>query len=173
MAIAISLVPPLAVVGLTLESSQPGQALGALLLFATNVAAIVATGTAVLLAYRVRATAQATGRPVGRLGPATLAAVVGFVLLVTVPLGIGSASALVQNNAVAGIRPVAERWAAAGRWQIVGVTGTEDGIRIDAVGPLPPVDVEALRRDLDRAGFTDVPVRVSLVVGGIHDLPAD
>ncbi len=37
VAIAISLVPPLAVVGLTLESGAPDQALGALLLFATNV----------------------------------------------------------------------------------------------------------------------------------------
>src|SRR5690606_35624052 len=37
VAIAISLVPPQAVVGLTLESGAPGQAAGALLLFATNV----------------------------------------------------------------------------------------------------------------------------------------
>ena len=36
VAIAISLVPPLAVVGLTLESGSPSQASGALLLFATN-----------------------------------------------------------------------------------------------------------------------------------------
>ncbi|MDQ1246226.1 MAG: hypothetical protein QG597_594, partial [Actinomycetota bacterium] len=37
VAIAISLVPPLAVVGLTLESGSPAEASGALLLFATNV----------------------------------------------------------------------------------------------------------------------------------------
>src|SRR5215467_4854153 len=42
VAIAISLVPPLVVVGLTLQSGQPGQCLGALLLFATNVVAILA-----------------------------------------------------------------------------------------------------------------------------------
>jgi uncharacterized hydrophobic protein (TIGR00271 family) len=41
VAIAISLVPPLAVVGLTLESGAPRQSLGALLLFVTNVAAIL------------------------------------------------------------------------------------------------------------------------------------
>ena len=44
VAIAISLVPPLAVVGLTLESGAPRQSLGAFLLFATNVAAILASG---------------------------------------------------------------------------------------------------------------------------------
>src|SRR5690606_38976036 len=67
VAIAISLVPPLAVVGLTLESGAPGQAAGALLLFATNVTAIIATGTVVLIGYRVRAAAIAAGRPVGQL----------------------------------------------------------------------------------------------------------
>jgi uncharacterized hydrophobic protein (TIGR00271 family) len=172
VAIAISLVPPLAVVGLTLESGEPRQALGALLLFATNVAAIVATGTLLLLAYRVRAVAEAAGRPVGRLGKATIAVIVGFLVLVTVPLGIGSVRAVDQNNTVAGIRPVAERWAAPSGWQVVGVSATQDGILIDAVGPPPSVDVESLRGDLDAAGFADVPVRVSLVVGGFRDLPA-
>jgi uncharacterized hydrophobic protein (TIGR00271 family) len=170
VAIAISLVPPLAVVGLTLESGEPQQALGALLLFATNVASIIATGTLLLLAYRIRAVAEAAGHPVGRLGPRSLATVIGFVVLVAVPLGIGSVRAVIQNNTVAGIRPVAERWASANSWQIVGVTSTEHGIRIDAVGPPPAVDVESLRRELDGAGFADVPVRVSLVVGGIRDL---
>lgn len=53
VAIAISLVPPLAVVGLTLSSGAVAQALGALLLFTTNVTAILATGTAVMAVYGV------------------------------------------------------------------------------------------------------------------------
>ena len=53
VAIAISLVPPLAVVGLTLESGAPDQALGAFLLFASNVSAILATGLLVMAIYRV------------------------------------------------------------------------------------------------------------------------
>ena len=57
VAIAISLVPPLAVVGLTLESGAPEQALGALLLFLTNFGAILLTGLIVMAIYRVRATA--------------------------------------------------------------------------------------------------------------------
>jgi uncharacterized hydrophobic protein (TIGR00271 family) len=172
VAIAISLVPPLAVVGLTLEAGAPLQALGALLLFGTNVAAIIATGMLVLLGYRLRAIAVSAGRPVGRLGPRSIITVLALVVLVAIPLGIGSVHAFDQDNAVAGIRPVAERWAEAGAWQIVEVTGTENGIRIDAVGPPPAPDIQALRRDLDAAGFADIPVRVSLVVGGIHDLGA-
>jgi len=69
VAIAISLVPPLAVAGLTLQSGAPGQCLGALLLFATNVAAILASGIVVMALYRVSrasgpAPAAASGRPV-------------------------------------------------------------------------------------------------------------
>lgn len=170
MAIAISLVPPLAVVGLTLESGQPWQALGALLLFGTNVAAIIAAGTLLLLAYRIRAVAVSAGHPVGRLGPRSLMIVIGFVVVLAVPLAIGSARVLVQTNTVAGIRPVAERWAAENRWRVVGVTSTQDGVLIDALGPPPVLDAQSLRSDLDAAGFADVPVRVSLVVGGVADL---
>ncbi|MEZ5143183.1 MAG: DUF389 domain-containing protein [Acidimicrobiales bacterium] len=54
VAIAISLVPPLAVVGLTLESGAGDQALGALLLFLTNVCAILGTGLVVMAVYRGR-----------------------------------------------------------------------------------------------------------------------
>jgi len=42
VAIAISLVPPLAVVGISLEAGAPSDAAGALLLFGTNVLAILA-----------------------------------------------------------------------------------------------------------------------------------
>ena len=53
VAIAISLVPPLAVVGLTLESGAHEQALGALLMFVSNVSAILVTGLLVMVLYRV------------------------------------------------------------------------------------------------------------------------
>ena len=53
VAIAISLVPPLTVVGLTLEAGATDEALGALLLFTANVTAILAMGAAVMAIYRV------------------------------------------------------------------------------------------------------------------------
>jgi hypothetical protein len=43
----------LAVVGLTLAAGAVGRSLGALLLFVTNVTAILATGTVVMAVYRV------------------------------------------------------------------------------------------------------------------------
>ncbi len=78
VAIAISLVPPLSVVGLTLQDGKTTEALGALLLFLTNVAAIVFTATLVLLLYRVRDTALVTGHAGGQLRGWSLAAVVSM-----------------------------------------------------------------------------------------------
>ena len=172
VAIAISLVPPLAVVGLTLESGEPGQALGALLLFASNVAAIVATGTGLLLVYRVRAAAEAAGRPVGRLGKGTMAVVAAFVVLVAVPLGVGSYRVYTQSTTIAGVRPVADQWASTQSWRVVSISGTASAVQIDAIGPTPGPDVALLRRELDQAGYADVAVQVSLVLGGTQELPA-
>ena len=69
VAIAISLVPPLAVVGLALESDAPHQALGAFLLFATNVAAILSSGIVVMGFYHVsRVRGEATRRGARQVG---------------------------------------------------------------------------------------------------------
>jgi uncharacterized hydrophobic protein (TIGR00271 family) len=172
VAIAISLVPPLAVVGLTLESGEPGQALGALLLFGSNVAAIVATGTGLLLFYRVRAAAEAAGRPVGSLGRTTMVVVAGFVVLVAVPLGVGSYRVFTSSTTIAGVRPVAVQWAGTQSWRVVSVTGNADAVQVDVIGPAPGPDVAVLRRELDDAGYADVAVQVSLAVGGTQELPA-
>lgn len=85
VAIAISLVPPLAVTGLLVNVHRYHDAGRSALLFATNVAAIVATGTIVFLAYRVRTAAEAAGIAVGRLRGPTLAAVAVLVVLVAGP----------------------------------------------------------------------------------------
>jgi uncharacterized hydrophobic protein (TIGR00271 family) len=59
--IAISLVPPLAVVGLTLESGTPRQSPAAFVLFVTNVAAILASGIVVMAFHRVHRVFGAAG----------------------------------------------------------------------------------------------------------------
>lgn len=171
VAIAISLVPPLAVVGLTLESGAPEQAAGALLLFATNVSAIIATGTVVLLAFRVRAAALAAGWPVGTLRARTVALVGASVVVVAVPLGLGSYQVLRDQTVVTTAQPVADAWARERSWQVVDVT-VQQGVLQVVAGGLPPVaDARALRAALDGAGLADVPARFSAVLGATYDLP--
>ncbi len=111
VAIAISLVPPLAVVGLTLESGAGSQALGALLLFGTNVAAIIVTGICVLLVVRFREAARSSGGEVGHLTGRSLTVVIAALVLVAVPLTLGSVHVVDQQRTISKAQPVAEEWA--------------------------------------------------------------
>lgn len=172
VAIAISLVPPLAVVGLLLEAGRYTEATGALLLFGTNVTAIIATGTVVLLLYRVRDVAQASGAEIGELSGRTLAVVAGLVVLVAVPLSLGTARVVSDRLAEAEATPIATEWAQARNWQVASVQVRDGTIRLIAFGPPPEVDPETLRAELDAAGI-DLDLVVNLVVGGQRRLPAD
>jgi uncharacterized hydrophobic protein (TIGR00271 family) len=171
VAIAISLVPPLSVVGLTLESGALGEAFGALVLFGTNVAAIIATGTIVLLAFRVRDVAAATGRPVGRLTGRTLLAVGGLVVLVSIPLTYGSIQLADQQQTTAQARPVAEQWGEQVGWEIERISYRQNALLVTALGLPPEPDEAALRRALDEAGLGAVDLHLNLVVGGVRELP--
>ncbi len=172
VAIAISLVPPLAVVGITLESGQPSEALGALLLFGTNVAAIIATGTLVLLLFDVRGVALEGGFEVGHMRGRTLVAVAAMVVLVAIPLTIGSLNVYQQQTIVTDATPIAKSWAKGQGWQIHSVTYQQGQLQIAALGPPPSIQVEPLRTALDDGGLADVEVRVTLVVGGSRTLSA-
>ena len=171
VAIAISLVPPLAVVGLTLESGEPSQALGALLLFGTNVSAIIATGTVVFLSYRVRQAAIDAGLPIGRLHRGALVTAFASVVILAIPLSLGSSVVLQQEVLVSKATPVARAWAKAHGGQISDVTYRDNSLRILAIGLLTLELVTGLRPDLDAAGLGDVDVLVTLVAGGTKELP--
>jgi uncharacterized hydrophobic protein (TIGR00271 family) len=87
VAIAISLVPPLCVAGLVLESGSVAQFLGALLLFVTNVVTILGTGIVVMSVYGVsrliRRRAPGDHSTPSLLAPAALLA--GMLVLIGIP----------------------------------------------------------------------------------------
>jgi uncharacterized membrane protein len=172
VAIAISLVPPLAVVGLSLESGAPDQAAGALLLFGTNVGAIIAMGTLVFLLHGVRSSARSAEVDVGRLSPGVLVTVLAAVVLVAVPLGVGSSVVVQQEAVLTRASPIATAWADAQGWQVSEISVRQGVLRIVALGPPPAIQEDGLRDALDRAGLADVDARVTLVLGGSRDLPA-
>ena len=170
VAIAISLVPPLAVAGLTLQSGEPNQSLGALLLFATNVAAILASGIVVMALYRTsRASGQATGADFRR--PVAVVIIVLLLAAVLVPLWINSNRVDKTTVRQADVQAVAEHWAADAGWSVIGVTATGDRVLVDATGPNPAPDLAILRQGLDAAGLGGLDVRVSLVTVSYQPLP--
>jgi uncharacterized hydrophobic protein (TIGR00271 family) len=170
VAIAISLVPPLAVAGLTLQSKAPGECLGALLLFATNVAAILASGIVVMALYRVgRVSGPATNSAFHR--PVAVAIIVVLLGALLVPLWVNSER--IDKTAVreSDVQAVAEHWASDAGWSVVGVTATGDRVLVDATGPRPAPDLAVLRQNLDEAGLAGLDIRVSLVTVTYQPLP--
>jgi len=170
VAIAISLVPPLAVAGLTLQSGAPGQCVGALLLFATNVAAMLASGIVVMALFRVgRVSGQPAAPVFGR--PAAVAIIVLLLAAVLVPLWINSDRVDKTTIRQADVQAVADQWAHGAGWSVVGVTATGDRVLVDATGPAPAPDLAVLRQDLDAAGLAGLDVRVSLTTVSYQPLP--
>jgi uncharacterized hydrophobic protein (TIGR00271 family) len=164
VAIAISLVPPLAVVGLTLESGAPHQALGSFLLFLTNVIAILASGVIVMALYRVgRTSAEAALSSYRQAVPFV---VVGLLLLaVIVPLWVNSQRYDQRSVRLTGVQAVADHWADTAGWSVLGLSSIDDRILIDATGPSPAPSVLELRRELENAGLGSFAVRVQLLTG--------
>lgn len=173
VAIAISLVPPLAVTGLLLTVGRYHDAGESALLFATNVAAIVATGTVVFLVYGIRAAAQECGLGVGRFHGLTLVAVGAVVLLIAVPLTTGTITVARDRALAAEARPVAEKWAATGKWQIASVEARNGIVVIGVLGLPPQPGPTVLRAELDRNGMRDADLELHLVGGRTHWCPAD
>ncbi len=168
VAIAISLVPPLTVVGLTLESGAPDQALGALLLFVTNVVAILGTGMVVMALYRIAqlsaATVAVTGRTVNRRHAVVLISVMA--VIVVVPLTYTSITISTSTSRQNTVHSVAGSWATAAHWQLLGVTttGSTGGtVTIDVTGPLPAPSTTALAQQLNAAGVDPSAVHVEFV----------
>jgi hypothetical protein len=108
---------------------------------------------------------------VGDIRGRTLAAVIGLVAVVAMPLGVGSATLIRDQRLQLTATPIATRWAEDQGWQVVRVRATDGTLEIVALGPPPEVDPEQLRREFDAAGLTDVDLRIDLVVGGMRELP--
>jgi uncharacterized hydrophobic protein (TIGR00271 family) len=162
VAIAISLVPPLAVVGLTLEAGAADEAVGALLLFVTNVTAILAMGTLVMALYRVPAHVPSDLRR----GTAARSVVIGLMtVLVAIPLAITSRQVTLAAARESGVGAAALAWAEKVGWEVALVTTRSDHILVRATGPLPAPVVGELDKALDEEGLDDVTVVVELVPG--------
>ena len=155
MAIAISLVPPLTVVGLCAESGAYSESAGALLLFGTNVAAILLTGLVVMAIYRVHRLVVADASParkaVNRRNAVLV--VVAFVIVIGVPLT-SSTLRIAQDTAdEASIRSAATTWADEVGWKVSDIDTTSsanDVVRF--IGPAPVPETASFRAVLEAQG---------------------
>ncbi len=139
VAIAISLVPPLGVVGVCLGQGQVALAIGALILFLSNFVALVLAGTLVFTAYGYTAEARAGGL---RRRHAYSAIAVG-VVLVLVPLVANTVGNALVALWTQRIQVAAEEWVAqapGGRVVDVTVQSLTAVVEVEVPGSVPDVD---------------------------------
>lgn len=135
VAIAISLVPPLGVVGVCLGSNAPALALGAFVLFASNMVAMIVTATAVFTATGFAREAGAGAAKHGR----AYAVLAAALLLVAIPMVVNSLSTLWADQIAEATRSWLSDVQGA---EVTQVTLHSDKATIEILGPadLPPVD---------------------------------
>ncbi|PJI86624.1 TIGR00341 family protein [Luteimicrobium subarcticum] len=139
VAIAISLVPPLAVVGVCLGSGAPVSAAGALVLFLSNLLSMVLAGTLVFTAagYTVEALRRREHRR-------AYTAITLLLVLVTVPLVANAVLTGLVSNAAHHTEQVATQWVSAvpgAEVTDVSVVGRDVQIAVRTPdGTVPPTD---------------------------------
>ncbi len=130
VAIAISLVPVLEVVGITLGDGRLDLAWGALLLFLTNAAAIIVAGVAVFTAAGYQREAAARGA--GRRAKALIAV---LVVALVIPLTITSVRTYRYQRWMEATDVAARHWAAGSGWRLMDVRQEGDEIVATVIGP--------------------------------------
>jgi uncharacterized hydrophobic protein (TIGR00271 family) len=163
VAIAISLVPPLAVVGLTLESGALRDSLGALVLFLTNVVAIIGTGIAVMSFYGVTRISRIDDAGRARSLRRPVALMAAMFVLIGIPLGVSTVNAASGALREQNVLSVAEQWAESVDWQVAGISSKEGEttLRLEGAEPLP--DADELSVLLEDAGIDADRVTVNLI----------
>lgn len=160
VAIAISLVPPLANVGILLATGRPDLAAGSLLLFVTNYLAILLTGAFMftLMGFPGAYRAQRSQR--SRRTAVAIAAV--LLVLILIPLSVTSYTtirgSLTEQRAALATRA----WLAGSDYRLLSVNAGMDSVLVIVAGEgnLPP---ETDLQDALRGGLNELPVVLEVV----------
>lgn len=167
VAIAISLVPPLVVVGVCLGLGDVTYALGALLLFLSNLVALVLCGIVVFAVVGYAGEVERPTQPSWR----TRLTLGGLALAVAVPLVANTVLAWVDADWEASAQTVTQNWLddMPGA-EVTGVDLVASRLRIDVrtPGELPPV--EPLLRDLSDVLPDQIQIELVSNVGSVVEI---
>ena len=142
VAIAISLVPVLAVVGITLGAGRFDLAWGAFVLFLVNAAAIIVAGVVVFSAAGYAKLAIARGRHPGRRAKALIAV---FVVALLIPLTLASLRTLRYEQWIGATDTAARQWVQGSGWRVEDVSQVAGDIVIKTIGPGAAPPISSLR----------------------------
>ncbi len=142
VAIAISLVPPMCVVGITAAEGDWGSSARALILFATNVIAMITAGVIVFGLAQYGNTAE---RVVDLNRGRVLGMVIASLVVLAIPLGLQTYEYVRSTNSQQRALAVTQQWVAGTRFTVmeVEVTGTTMEARIIGTGQPPDISTLA------------------------------
>ncbi len=161
VAIAVSLVPPLATIGICLELGQPGDAGGALILFLTNFSAIMVVACAIFVLFGA-APSREMLRERHRLRNGFIGAVVVLVI-VAIPLAwhaFDVARATIESTTGA---PLVRDWIGGRDLEVASWSIEGDAVTINLAGPDVPADAASLAASLAMAFGHPVDLEVNYV----------
>ena len=159
VAIAISLVPPLCVAGLTFSTGDMADASGALLLFFTNFVSILVVGVIIMYIYKVHLLANHAGRDYR--GSAFL---ILFILFAFVATALSLATVRLQKTREIErcLTKRADLWAAPKNWTTQIVIARENGGKYSAevyvAGEPPFPTTEDVPEKVNRCGADEIDV---------------
>lgn len=149
VAIAIALVPPLAVVGIALSQEQWEDALGAMLLFLTNFVSILLAGGGTLALLGLSA-AHTKGMKSSARRKAFMYIAIGA-LLVTIPLTATTFRVARDSIAELETHRATEAWLAESDFEVTRINANGDQIRIIITGLGEPPPLSALGSEVQAA----------------------
>lgn len=177
VAIAISLVPPLVVVGVAAESGDYAASLGSLVLFVANVAAILGTGVVVMAFYRVQrwgsytdgeaapvTTASGAVRPLATVNRRRSHVTIAVLLvLIAIPLTISTYRTVTTTMASSSVDTVARSWADDEDLEVIDIATASPGYVVRVTGGDTLPDISSLRAALEAADVDPSTVAVEWV----------
>ena len=163
VAIAISLVPPLAVVGVCLGQGAVALAMGALVLFVSNFVALVLAGT---LVFTSAGYAAEAGQAKELSRRRAFLAIGILLVVVLVPMAVNTVGAYLVNLWAERVHSTADQWIAqqpGASIESVTVVSKTIYVNVQTPGDLPPTD--ELVADLEGQIPNGIPVIVTTTVG--------
>jgi uncharacterized hydrophobic protein (TIGR00271 family) len=170
VAIAVSLVPPLATVGICLELGRPTDAGGALILFLTNFAAIVVVACATFVLFGA-APSREMLRERHRLRNGFAAAVVALIII-SIPLaarGVEAVQTTIRSTIGA---PIVREWIGDRDLEVASWSIEGDTVTLDLAGPDAPAPAASLAASLARAFGHPVDLEVTYVPAAVDHATA-
>jgi uncharacterized hydrophobic protein (TIGR00271 family) len=163
VAVAVALVPPLSVVGITLEANQNDLALNALLLFTTNLVAIVLAASLVLIITGFTPTSlRERNRTQIRRGFIVSAIAV---VIIAIPLGYHSQRIVSDARERHEVEQAVKNWIGTDyrSFDVLSVDIDGHTVWVDIIGPSEPPVVQILNNSISERLGDDVTVHVRWV----------